>query len=84
MNAQIIVVKNYQISNILDVGQFYVLKSDVQYCFPHILAPLCCTEMGLNLEHACLKLCRAATLKPRKIECSGFYGLATNHREVGI
>ena len=41
----------YQISNILDIGQFCVLKSDVQYCFPYISAPFCCTEMGLNLKH---------------------------------
>ena len=40
----------YQISNILDIGQSCVLKSDVQYCFPYISAALCCTKMGLNLK----------------------------------
>ena len=42
----------YQVSNLLDIGQSCVLKSDVQYCFPYISAPLYCTEMGLNLKHA--------------------------------
>ena len=42
----------YQIQKILGIGQSCVLKSDVQYGFPYISAPLCCTEMGLNLKHA--------------------------------
>ena len=38
----------YQILKILDIGQSSVLKSDVPYYIPYILAPLCLTEMGLN------------------------------------
>ena len=34
----------------LDIGQSFILKSDVSYCFVYILVPLCCTEMGLNLN----------------------------------
>ena len=41
----------YQISKVLNMGQSSVLKSDVQYCFTCISAPLCFTEMGLNLKH---------------------------------
>ena len=42
----------YHISNILNIGQSGVLKSDVPYCFTYISASFCFTEMGLNLEHA--------------------------------
>ena len=37
----------YQIQKNLDIEQ-----SDDPYCFAYILAPSCCTEMGLNLKPA--------------------------------
>ena len=42
----------YKILKIRDIGQSCVLKADAQYCFAYIVAPLCCTEMGLNMKHA--------------------------------
>ena len=41
----------YSITKILDIGQSSLLKSDVPYSLAYTLAPLYCTEVGLNLKH---------------------------------
>ena len=42
----------YQIQKMLHILPSSVLKFHVPYYFAHIWAPLCYTEMGLNLKHA--------------------------------